>query len=177
MAMHKVVSVLHRCYSENWRLWRGSPYRISQSLMLYVVWALTVNSIMWMTVWDMTLLSAVPRIHSLIGICSLHFERKCYYVSIKSEGITSIKDKNLPWGCLEHTTHSELHTFQTWTRYSLRAAHIPNMNTLLTQSCRHSQHELHLCTFINIHAQNTFPHCICYFVTWNIENISSFQIC
>jgi hypothetical protein len=141
MAMHKVVSVLHRCYSENWRLWRRSPYRISPSLMLYVVWALTVNSIMWMTVWDMTVHSAVHRIHSLIGICSLHFEEKCYYVSISSEGITSIKDKNLPWGCLEHTTHSELHTFTIWTRYSLRAAHIPNMNMLPTQSCRHSKHE------------------------------------
>lgn len=83
--------------------------------MLNVVWALTVNNILWMAVWNMTLRSAVHTFQSLIEICSLHFERKCYYVSIKSDGITSIKNKNLPWGCLEHATHSELQTFPTWT--------------------------------------------------------------
>jgi len=64
----------------------------------------------------MTVHSAVHRFQSLIGICSLHFERKCYYnVSIRSDSITSIKNKNLPWGCPEHATHSELQTFPTWT--------------------------------------------------------------
>ena len=65
-------------------------------LMLHVVWALTVTDILCMAVWDMTLHSAVHRFQSLIEICSLHFENRNYYVSIRPDGITSIKTEIFP---------------------------------------------------------------------------------
>jgi hypothetical protein len=84
-------------------------------LMLYVVWALTVNNIMCMVVQDMTLHSAVHRFQSLVGTWSLHFERKKLVCIHQTRCHHVHKDKNLPWDCLEHATHSELQTFPTWT--------------------------------------------------------------
>ena len=63
----------------------------------------------------MTLRSAVNRFQSLIGICSLHFERKLLLCIHQTRWHHIHKDRNLPSDCLQHATHSELKSFPTWT--------------------------------------------------------------